>query len=114
MSEAFLEEMGFVAAGVRKLTGPSQGWRKTVFLRCHLGGLGEAGRVAQASAGQGTQVYRCLCESLPLILGVLERLCGSAPFSCSGFRQLKLRYVEALCSLGNPALSALCRRGCGV
>lgn len=69
MSKTSLEGMSFVAAGVRKLPAPSQGWRKTLM----KGGTQMpwerpvrvgSGRASQASGGQGTQVCSSLCRSL--------------------------------------------------
>lgn len=103
-----MEERGFVTAKARRLPGPSRDWRETLFRgstwcpgRDRWGG--GSGRVAQASAGQGTHVCPCLCGSFSLPLREYWARCdGPSLSSCRWFGQLRLRYEEALCSLGSP------------
>lgn len=63
MSKTSLEGMSFVAAGVRKLPAPSQGWRKTLMPWERPVRVG-SGRASQASGGQGAQVCSSPCRSL--------------------------------------------------
>lgn len=87
---------------------PSQSWRRTVFRGgTQVAWEGQvrdgAGRVAQASAGQGAQVRCCLCGALSRTLGCWKTDVAQPLFSCGGFRQLKFWYEEALCSRGSAA-----------
>lgn len=65
MSQAFLEEMGFVAAGVGKLPGSWWGWRRTL-QRWHPGALGDAGEQWVREGGSGLRWAGDRGMSLPL------------------------------------------------